>query len=112
MCYQDGTQYSRRELQMEAATYLIAAMHGRRDRLASALWLWLERHEQTTAQLAEYLTCSPSTLERLAMVRRPLPGPDWDVDVEIIAISLRLSHAALRALLFEADQPQERVFGA
>jgi len=96
---------------MEAATYLIAAMHDRRDRLASALSLWLERHEQTAEQLAEYLDCLPSTLERLAMVRRPLPGPDWDVDVEIIAISLRLSHAALSTLLLEADRPQEREFG-
>jgi hypothetical protein len=96
---------------MEAATYLITAMHDRQDRLASALWLWLERHEQTTEQLAEYLDCSPSTLERLAMLRRPLPGPDWDVDVEIIAISLQLSHAALRVLLLEADQPREREFG-
>ncbi len=97
---------------MEAATHLIAAMHNRPDRVASALWLWLQRHEQTTRQLADYLDCSPSTLERLAMVKQPQPGPDWDVDVEIIAISLRLPHEALRTLLLEANQPQEREFGA
>lgn len=97
---------------MEAATHLIAAMHNRPDRVASALWRWLERDQRTIAQLADYLDCPPSTLGRLAMVKRPQPGPDWDVDVEIIAISLRLPHEALRALLLEANQPQEREFGA
>jgi hypothetical protein len=97
---------------METATHLIAAMHDRPDRVASALWLWLERHEQAIEQLVEYLDCSPATLERLAMVKRPQPGLDWEVDVEIIAISLRLRHEALRRLLFEADRPQEREFGA
>ena len=97
---------------METATHLIAAIHDRPDCVASALWLWLERHEQTIEQLAEYLDCPPLALERLAMVRRPQPGSDWDVDVEIIAISLRLPHEALRTLLLEADRPQEREFGA
>jgi hypothetical protein len=100
------------ELLMDAATYLIAAMHDRPDRVASALWLWLERHDQTIEQLAAYLDCSASTLERLALVRRPLAGLDWEVDVEIIAISLRIRHEALRALLLEANQPREREFGA
>jgi hypothetical protein len=97
---------------MEAATHLIAAKRARPDRVASALWLWLDRHEQTVEQLTAFLDCSPTTLERLAMVRRPQPGPDWEVDVEIIAISLHLRHEALRALLLEADQPREREFGA
>lgn len=97
---------------MEAATHLIAAMHDRPDRVASALWLWLEHHQRSIEQLVEYLDCPPATLERLAMVKRPQPGPDWDVDVEIIAISLRLRHEALRRLLLEAEQPQEREFGA
>lgn len=96
---------------MEAATHLIAALHARPDRVASALWFWLERYEQTIEQLTEYLDCSPTILERLAMVRRPQLGPDWDVDVEIIAISLHLRHEALRVLLLEADELREREFG-
>lgn len=97
---------------MEAAAYLITAMHDRPDRIASALWVWLERREQTVEQLAAYLGCSPATLERLALVKRPHPGDDWEVDVEIIAISLKLEHSALRALLREAERPREREFGA
>jgi hypothetical protein len=99
------------EFGMQTATYLITAMRDRPDRMASALWAWLQRHNKTSEQLAEFLGCAPATLERLAMAARPHPGDDWEVDVEIIAISLRLRHAALRLLLEEAEQPFEREFG-
>lgn len=97
---------------MQAATYLISAMHDRPDRMASALWIWMIQHQRTAEQLAQHLGCDASVLERLAMVTRPQPGPDWEVDVEIIAISLRLRHSALHDLLCEADHPREREFGA
>ena len=97
---------------MEAAAYLITAMHDRQERIASALWIWLERRKQTVEQLAAFLGCSAPTLERLALIKRPQAGDDWDVDVEIIAISFKLRHAALRALLQEADRPHEREVGA
>jgi hypothetical protein len=100
------------ELQMQAATYLINAMHDRPDRMASALWIWMQQHQRNAEQLAQHLGCDASGLERLAMATRPHIGPDWEVDVEIIAISLRLRHSALRDLLAEADQPREREFGA
>jgi len=96
---------------MQSSTYLITAMRDRTDRVASALWLWLQRHNQTSEQLAKWLGCSLEMLERLAMVARPQPGDYWEVDVEIIAISLRLRHDPLRTLLSEAEQPFEREFG-
>jgi len=97
---------------MQAATYLINAMHDHPDRMASALWLWLQQHQQSARQLADHLGCDAATLERLALAARPQPGADWEVDVEIIAISLRIRHDALRALLAAADRPREREFGA
>ena len=77
---------------MDAAAHLIMAMHDRLDRIASALWDWLQRHEWNTEQLTDYLDCSTATLERLALVPRPRPGADWDDDIEIIAVSLHINH--------------------
>ena len=97
---------------MDSATHLIMAMRDRIDRIASALWDWLQHHECTTAQLAEYLDCSSLTLERLALVPRPRPGADCDDDIEIIAVSLHINHSALRAILKDQDLPAAREFGA
>ena len=97
---------------MDTAAHLIMAMHDRLDRIASALWDWLQRHEWNTAQLAEYLDCSSTTLQRLALVPRPRPGADRDDDIEIIAVSLHLNHTALQAILNEQDLPAAREFGA
>jgi len=88
------------------------AMRDRSDRIASALWDWLQHHECTTAQLAEYLDCSSTTLERLALVPRPRPGTDRDDDIEIIAVSLHLNHTALQAILNDQHTPAAREFGA
>jgi hypothetical protein len=97
---------------MDAAAYLIMAMQDRPDRIASALGDWLEQHEWDTELLLHYLTCSTAALERLALVLRPRPGADWDDDIEIIAISLHINHAALRAILSEHQVPAAREFGA
>jgi hypothetical protein len=97
---------------MDSATHLIVAMHDRLDRIASALWVWLQQHQWNTEQLMQYLGCSSTTLERLALVPRPRPGADCDDDIEIIALSLRINHAALRAILGEHTAPAEREFGA
>lgn len=96
---------------IEAVAHLIAAMHDRPDRIASALWAWQRRHQRPAEQLLGLLCCSSATLERLALLPRPRPGDDWEVDVEIIAISLRLRHTGLRAILLEADQPLTREIG-
>jgi hypothetical protein len=87
-------------------------MHNRLDRIASALWAWLQEHNWDTEQLARYLGCSSATLERLALVPRPRPGADRDDDIEIIAVSLHINHAALRAILGEHGATAEREFGA
>lgn len=97
---------------MDAVTHLIAAMHDRPDRVAWALWSWLQRHRRSTKDLADLLGCGAMTLERLALVPMPCSGDDWDDDVEIIEISLRLHHGALRALLQEDKTPSEREYGA
>ena len=97
---------------MDAAAYLIMAMHDHPDRIASALGDWLQQHEWNTEQLIHYLKCSTATLERLALVSRPRLGPDWDDDIEIIAISLQINHAALRMLLSGHESPSERELGA
>jgi len=97
---------------MDTAAHLIMAMHDRLDRIASALWDWLEQHEWNSERLTDYLDCSSATLERLALVTRPQPGADWDDDIEIIALSLHINHAALRAILGENDLPCERAVGA
>jgi hypothetical protein len=97
---------------MDSATHLIVAMHHRLDRIASALWAWLQQHDGNTDQLMHYLGCSSATLERLALVPRPRPGADWDDDIEIIALSLHINHAALRAILGGHTAPAEREFGA
>jgi hypothetical protein len=97
---------------MEAAAHLIMAMHDRLDRIASALWDWLQQHEWNTKQLTDYLDCTTTTLERLALAPRPRPGADWDDDIEIIAVSLRINHAALRTILGENEAPAAREFGA
>jgi hypothetical protein len=100
------------EFTMDAARHMIAAMCQRPDRVASALWEWLLRHSCPTEKLAGMLGCSASTLERLALVPLPRPGEDWDDDVEIIEISLRLRRGSLRALLQEVAQPRVREYGA
>jgi hypothetical protein len=97
---------------MDAAAYLIMAMHDRPDRIASALGDWLQQHEWNTEQLIHYLKCSTVTLERLALMPRPRLGADWDDDIEIIAISLQINHSALRAILSEHALPTAREFGA
>jgi hypothetical protein len=97
---------------MDAAAYLIMAMHDRPDRIASALGDWLQQHEWNTEQLIHYLKCSTATLERLALVSRPRLGADWDDDIEIIAISLHINHTALRTILSEHESPASREFGA
>jgi hypothetical protein len=97
---------------MDAASHQIAALRNRPDRMASALWAWIEHHNATLEQLAAFLGSTDATLERLALVTRPRPGPDWEDDVEIIAISLHLQSAALRTLLLETDGAHERAFGA
>ena len=97
---------------MDAAAHLIMAMHDRPERIGSALWEWLQWHHWSTGQLTEYLDCTTATLERLALVSRPQPGTDWDDDVEIIAVSLRLDHYALRTILQGAETPAEREYGA
>jgi hypothetical protein len=97
---------------MDASAHLIMAMRDRLDRIASALWDWLQQHEWNTTQLAEYLDCSSLTLERLALVPRPRPGADRDDDIEIIAVSLHINHAALRAILNDQELPAAREFGA
>ena len=97
---------------MDAAAYLIMAMHDRPDRIASALGDWLQQHEWNNEQLIHYLKCSTATLERLALVLRPRPGADWDDDIEIIAISLHIDHTALRAILSAHEAPAERELGA
>jgi hypothetical protein len=100
------------EWRMDAAAHLILAMRDRPDRIASALWEWLQRYQSNTAQLIMYLECSTATLERLALVPQPRPGADWDDDIEIIAVSLHLNHDALRAILEEHAAPAAREFGA
>jgi hypothetical protein len=97
---------------MDAAAYLIMAMHDRLDRIASALGNWLEHHEWNTELLTQYLECSTATLERLALVPRPRLGADWDGDIEIIAISLHINRTALRAILSEHESPAVRELGA
>jgi hypothetical protein len=97
---------------MDAAAYLIMAMQDRPDRIASALGDWLQQHEWNTEQLLHVLACSAATLERLALISRPRPGADWDDDIAIIAISLRINHAALRAILSDHEAPASREFGA
>ena len=97
---------------MDAATYLIAAMRDRPDRIAWALWEWLRRASRSTQELAVFLGCTLPALERLALVPRPQPGADWDDDVTIIEISLRLRHGSLRAILSEVEAPSEREYGA
>ena len=97
---------------MDAAAYLIMAMQDRPDRIASALGDWLEQHEWNTELLLHYLTCSTATLERLALVLRPRLGADWDDDIEIIAVSLRINHAALRNILGEHEALAARELGA
>ena len=97
---------------MDAATHLIAAMRDRPDRIAFVLWNWLQRDKRTIEQLCAYMGCNATTIERLALVAMPRPGPDWDDDVEIIAFSLRLHHNALRAILQEAEPPNAREIGA
>jgi len=96
----------------EATAHLIMAMHDRLDRIASALWDWLQHHEWNIAQLMQYLNCSSATLERLALVPRPRPGVDWDDDIEIIAVSLHINHAALRIILGKSETTASREFGA
>ncbi len=96
---------------MDAVWHLIMAMRDRSDRIASALLLWIERNDASIAHLADHLGCSAATIERLALLSMPKPGPDWDDDVEIIAISLRIHHEALRELLDTAE-PRAREFGA
>ena len=97
---------------MNAAAHLLMAMHDRPDRMASALWDWLQRYHWTIEQLKAYLACSTATLERLALVPRPRPGADWDDDIEIIAVSLYLNHEALRTILGENEASAAREFGA
>ena len=97
---------------MDAAAHLILAMRDRPDRCASVLWNWLQRYDWKTEQLTDYLGCSTTTLERLALVPRPRPGSDWDDDIEIIAVSLRINHAALRTILGEHEAPAARELGA
>ena len=97
---------------MDAVWHLIMAMGDRTDRIASALLEWTERNDASIEQLAVYLGCNAATLERLALLSMPKPGPDWDDDVEIIAISLRMRHAALRELLLSTLEPRAREFGA
>jgi hypothetical protein len=97
---------------MDAAAHLIMAMRDRPERIASALWDWLQQHSWNTEHLTDYLECATPTLERLALVSRPHPGADWDDDIEIIAVSLRINHAALRAILGEDASSSAREFGA
>jgi hypothetical protein len=97
---------------MDAAAYLIMAMHDRPDRIASALGDWLQQHDWNTEELIHYLKCSTATLERLALVSRPRPGADWDDDIEIIAVSLRINHTALRVILNVQESPAARELGA
>jgi hypothetical protein len=87
-------------------------MHNRLDRIASALWAWLQEHERDTEQLTHYLGCSSAPLKRLALVLRPRPDADHGDDIEIIAVSLRINHAALRAILGENAAPSARELGA
>src|SRR3954447_14387563 len=97
---------------MDAAAHLIMAMRDRPERIASALWDWLQQHSWKTEHLTDYLDCATATLERLALVPLPHPGADWEDDIEIIAVSLRVNHAALRTILGENDTPSAREFGA
>jgi len=97
---------------MDAAAHLIMAMRDRPERIASALWDWLQHHSWDTEHLTDYLDCATATLERLALAPRPRPGADWDDDIEIIAVSLHINHAALRAILGENETPWAREFGA
>ena len=97
---------------MDAAAHLIMAMHDRLDRIASALWDWLQQHEWNNEQLTDYLDCSTAMLERLALVPRPRPGADCDDDIEIIAVSLHINHSALRMILGEHESLAAREFGA
>src|SRR5215210_3757788 len=101
-----------RSKRMDSGAHLIMAMHDRVDRIASALWDWLRQHEWNSEQLTAYLDCSSVTLERLALVTRPHPGADCDDDIEIIALSLHINHAALRTILGEQEPPAAREFGA
>ena len=97
---------------MDAAAHLIMAMRDRPERIASALWDWLQHLSWDTEHLTDYLDCATATLERLALAPRPHPGADWDDDIEIIAVSLHINHAALRAILGENETPSAREFGA
>jgi hypothetical protein len=97
---------------MDSAAHLIMAMRDRPDRIASALWKWLYQYQWDTEQLTTYLACSIATLERLALVPQPRQGTDWEDDIEIIAVSLHLNHAALRSILEHHTAPAAREFGA
>jgi hypothetical protein len=97
---------------MDAAAHLIMAMRDRPERIASALWDWLQQHSWDTEHLTDYLDCATATLERLALAPRPRPGADWEDDIEIITISLPINHTALRMLLSEHESPASREFGA
>ena len=97
---------------MDAAAHLIMAMRDRPDRIASALWKWLQLCQWDTEQLTVFLDCSTATLERLALVPQPRQGTDWDDDIEIIAVSLHLNHAALRTILEQHVAPAAREYGA
>ncbi|HEU5100845.1 MAG TPA: hypothetical protein VFU22_17570 [Roseiflexaceae bacterium] len=97
---------------MDAAAHLIMAMRDRPDRIASALWNWLQQNQWDTKQLTTYLACSTATLERLALVPQPRQGMDWEDDIEIIAVSLHINHEALRTILEAHAAPAAREFGA
>jgi hypothetical protein len=97
---------------MDAAAHLIMAMRDRPDRIASALWKWLQHYQWDTKQLIGFLNCSTATLERLALVPQPHLGTDWEDDIEIIAVSLHLNHTALRTILEQHAAPAAREFGA
>ena len=97
---------------MDAAAHLIMAMRDRPDRIASALWNWLQQHESNIERLTTYLACSTPTLERLALVPQPRPGADWEDDIEIIAVSLHLNHEALKLILEDYSAPAARELGA
>lgn len=82
-----------------SVTRLIAELRYQPQLIAANLAAWMTAKSLSCTELMDWLSCNAQTLSRLAELKRPEPGPDYEGDVEIIAVSLRLSLTRLHAIL-------------